>query len=96
MSEEQVTLDQLIASAQLGEEAKKFLDSELGKVLVGLAAQEVQLARELFDDTDLDDKKRLTELKDKIRVGKWFTGWLIDLVQDGEEAVNAFKQRTES
>ena len=38
--------DELIARAELGEAGRAFVDSELGKVMLGLAAQEVQLALE--------------------------------------------------
>jgi len=36
--------DELVAQAELGEEARRFLESDLGKYIIGVARQEAQLA----------------------------------------------------
>ncbi len=90
MSEES---DGLIAAAELGEQARKFLDSELGKVLIGLADQEVQLAQELLGEVNPTDTGAITELQNKVKVGKWFTQWLHELVDEGDQAISVFNQQ---
>lgn len=89
-------IDELVASAELGEQAKLFLESELGKVLIGLAHNEIELAREAMDDVDPADTKAITELQNKIKVGKWFTQWLLELVQDGEQSISVFAQQRDA
>lgn len=88
--------EELIAAAEIGEKAREFLESDLGKVLIGLADQEVQLAQELLGDVDPTDDKKIRDLQNQVKVGKWFSQWLTDLVTDGEQAINVFKQQQET
>ena len=85
--------DQLIAEAELGEQARLFLDSELGKVMVGLADQEVLLAQELLGEVDPTNTKEITKLQNDIKVGRWFTKWLNELVAAGDQAISVFNQQ---
>ena len=87
--------DELIASAELGEEAKKFLEGDLGRVLVGLAQQEIDLAHEALETADPVDTEAIRGLQNKIKVGRWFTEWLNQLVAEGEQAIHVYKQQQE-
>ena len=86
-------INELIAAAELGEKARDFLESELGKILIGLADQEIRVAEEALGEVDPDDPKKIRELQNNIKVGKWFTKWLLDLVQDGDQALSVFQQQ---
>jgi flagellar biosynthesis chaperone FliJ len=88
--------DELIATAEIGEKAKEFLESDLGKVMLGLAQQETQIAMELLGEIDPTNEKKIRDLQNQIKVGKWFTQWLTELVTDGEQAINVFKQQMET
>lgn len=91
MSAKEQNLDDLIAAAELGKEATDFLKSDLGKVMLGLAQQEVELAKENLETVDPKDEKKITEYQNHAKVGRWFEKWLVELVSDGENALNAFK-----
>lgn len=86
---------ELIAAAELGEEARKFLESDVGKVLLGLAEQEAKLAQEDLGEIDPTDTKKIMELQNRIRCSKWFQQWLIELVSDGNQAMSIFQQELE-
>ena len=65
--------DELIAAAELGEQARKFLESDLGRMLVGLADQEADLAQEALAVVSPTDTGKITELQNQVKVGRWFT-----------------------
>ena len=88
--------DELIASAELGEEARKFLESDLGRCLTGMAMQEVEGARERLGVIDPSDEKGITVLQNHVKVGLWFEQWLAELVDRGNAAMQVFKQSQES
>lgn len=84
--------DELIAAAELGEESRRFLDSDLGRCILGMAAQEVTAAQKEFGKTDPTDTKAIIALQNKIWCGEHFEQWLHELLDDGESAINVFKQ----
>lgn len=93
MTEQAGSLDELISQAELGEEAKKFLESDLGKVMLGLAEQEAELAREELETVNPTDVAAVTKLQNQAKVARWFSQWLKELLADGEAALSAFKQQ---
>ena len=88
-------LDDLIASAELGTQARNFIEGELGKVLLGLAIQETQAAQEDLAVVEPTDVEKIRALQNKARFGQMFEQWLIDLVADGDNAISVFKQQKE-
>ena len=89
------SLDVLIAEAELGEEAKKFLESDLGKAVMGFAAQEVELARINLGKVDPDDKKLIVTLQNEIKLGERFKEYINELFQNGEQAKSIYKQQSQ-
>ena len=89
------SLDVLIAEAELGEEAKKFLESDLGKAVMGFAAQEVELARINLGKVDPDDKKLIVTLQNEIKLGERFKEYIMELFQNGEQAKEIYKQQSQ-
>lgn len=87
------SLDVLIAEAEVGEEAKRFLDSDLGKAVMGIAAQNVELARIALGEIDPDDKKLILTLQNEIKNGLRFKQYVVDLFQSGEQAKEIYKQQ---
>ena len=85
--------DELIAEAELGEEARKFLAGDLGKWMIGCAEQEVQAAMEALETADPDNAKVIRDLQNKAWRGRRFSEWLAELVSRGEGAIAAFKQQ---
>ena len=95
MSDER-NLEQMIADAEIGKQGREFLASELGKVMVGLADNEVQLAQEALGEVDPENTAKIRELQNQIKVGKWFTRWLFELIDEGEQAISEFVQERDT
>ena len=87
--------DALIAEAELGEEARKFMESDLGKVLLGLARQETGLAQIALETVAPTDIYKITTLQNQAWLGRKFEEWLFELVDKGESAMNVFRQQQE-
>jgi len=84
---------ELEAEALLGDDAKRFLEGDLGRVLKGIAEQEVKKAILEFEEVDLTDEKKVRDLQNRIWRASRFTGWLEELVERGEEALRAIQQQ---
>lgn len=89
------SLDELIAAAELGEEARQFLASDLGRLILGLADQEVELAKEELLKVDPTDIAAVQRIQAKAALAGKFKGWLVGILQDGEQSLIAFKQQQE-
>lgn len=86
---------ELIAHAELGEEARKFVESDLYRCIVGIAEQEISLAHEKLEEVDAENTLRIRELQNEIARYRKFERWLNELVAKGSEALVAWKQRQE-
>lgn len=87
MSEE----DELIAEALVGDEAKRFLESDLGKIVLGIADQESEAARVALESVDADDIQAIRKLQNKAAMGRLFRQWLIELFTTGESALEVYR-----
>ena len=88
--------DELIAAAEIGEEARLFLESDLGKYIIGVSRQEAQLALERLSEIDPSQVEEVRKTQNEVRVAKLFEQWLLEALQDGEQAMLIFKQQKES
>ena len=86
-----LTGDAQIAEALIGEDAERFVASELGQVILGFAQQEVEAARNEWEQTDPADAKKMSELQFKAKFGREFQAWLIELIEKGAEARKVIK-----
>lgn len=89
-------VDTLSAEAILGDDADKFLRSDLGKVVIGLAIQEADEAKEEFKTVNPEDSKRIRELQAIIWRAESFEGWLRGLVVEGEQALQSLQHDEEA
>lgn len=89
-------LDHLIADAELGKEAREFLEGTLGTYLIGLANQELMLAQEELENVNPNDLNAVRDLQNKAKVSRWFVQWLKELVDKGDSALSVWKQQQES
>jgi hypothetical protein len=85
--------DELIAEALIGDEAKKFVESDLGRTVLGFAKQEVVLALEALAAVDPTDTERIRQLQNKAKLGRMFNDYLAQLITQGENALQAFIQQ---
>lgn len=76
---------ELLASAELGEEAKKFLEGNVGRALVGMAKQDASIALEKLALVDPDDKLKIVELQREVAFGNRFEQYLVELISRGDQ-----------
>lgn len=88
-------MDELIAQAEVGEEARKFLESDLYKVLVGIAGQQVEDALGHLKSADPNDPVLIRKLQHEIKLFDSFEAWLRELVIEGDNAISIYRQRSQ-
>jgi hypothetical protein len=84
---------ELIAQAEIGEEARKFVESDLGKCVLGMAEQEALAAMEDLVSTDPGDWKKISRIQMQIQFARNFEKWLAELIDEGDNAISVFKQQ---
>lgn len=84
-------LDGLIAEAELGDEAKRFLESDLYRCIVGMAEQEVLAAQEALGHVDPTKSDDIRQFQNQIKLFKTFDLWLKQLVSQGDNAMHIFQ-----
>lgn len=85
--------EELIADAELGDEAKRFVESDLGKCILGMAQQEIMAAQEELETVDPDDSKAIQAIQNKAKLGRMFNQWLYELIDKGNAAMEVFTQQ---
>lgn len=85
----------LVAEADLGRQAKEFLQSDIGRYLLGCAQQEHQAALDGLKKTSPWRRRRITELQNQAWRAESFMGWLRELVIKGRSAEGALTQGEE-
>lgn len=83
--------DEEKAQILIGDDAEVFKESDLGKVILGMARQDLEKAIHDFDACHLKDESRLLELKVEIRTAKRFEQYLDELITRGREVLEATK-----
>lgn len=78
--------DELIAHASIGEESASFMESELGRCILGMAEQEVLAAQLSLETIAANDATEIIRLQERIRLARLFPQWLGELVVKGEQA----------
>lgn len=85
--------DEAKAQILIGEAAEEFVESELGKTVIGMSKQDMEAAVLAFDKADINDPAKLIDLKVDIRVARRFEAYLIELITRGREAWAAAKDQ---
>jgi len=75
-----------IAEVDMGEEAERFLESKIGRYMVGRARQVAQRAYEQLRDTDPAATTAIRRLQDTIRWGESIGAWIEELILSGKNA----------
>lgn len=95
MNEKDTQLAALVAEAELGEEARKFLESDLYRFMVGAAGQEADSALQALAEIDPRKTDEIQDLQYAIRRAGQFEAWLRELVSKGDNAIATYQQQTE-
>ena len=85
--------DELINEAELGNEARKFVESELGKAMLDRADQRLKSAQELLETVDPTDEKKIRDLQNQAQNARNFGEWIFDLIDKGENAMIEWSQK---
>lgn len=79
-------IEELQAEMILGDDAQKWLDSELGRTVVGMAAQEKAEALEALADVKATDIEAIMTLQAIAKRADSFATWIAELIHRGAEA----------
>ena len=83
------------AQVLIGNDAEEFVESELGRTMLGMAEQDLKTAIIKFDECPISDNAKLMDLKVEIRACRRFEQYLTELITRGREAFEAHKQQQE-
>ena len=81
----------LIAESLIGDEAEKFVKSELGQTILGMAGQEIEALHLEFETVCPSDYVKIGEMQEKIRKHRQFNSWLVELIEKGHQALEVWK-----
>ena len=87
------SIEELKAQALIGDDVKRFLESDLGRTIVGIAQQEIRTAVDEMVQTDPADLPKVRDIQLRMAIGASFEKWLIELFQKGEEALSDIQQQ---
>lgn len=84
--------EELLAEAEIGEAARKFIASDLGKCVIGMAKQDAEDALGKLALVDPDDKLRIVELQREAAFGNRFEQYLAELISRGDNALDVLME----
>lgn len=88
-------IEEVKAHVVLGKDAEDFLDSDLGRAILGMAKQDADAATDLFARVNASDISQVVEAQVQIRTAMRFAQYLVELITRGKEEFAAYKQQKE-
>lgn len=82
----------LVAEVDLGDQAREFLRSDLGRHLVGCLHQEILIAQEQLNKTASWRRRRIQDLQNRVWRAQFMLAWLRELILSGKSADGALKE----
>ena len=76
----------LMAEAELGIEAQRFFNTDLGRYLIGRIEQEISSAKDAFADVDLEDRSAVWGLQEQIKRASLVKQWIAEVIMNGQNA----------
>ena len=83
----------LFAEADLGEQCKEFVSSDIGRYLIGCARQEVVIASARLATTAPWRRRRIQQLQNEIWRAESLISWLRDLLLSAKSARASLEER---
>lgn len=74
-----------LAEMLIGDDARRFLDGDVGRTVLGMAQQEKEGALLELATVDPDDTKRIRYLQNVIWRVDSFASWLAELIERGAQ-----------
>lgn len=87
---------QLLRQVELGLDAQRFKDSDIGRELQDRANAEVEAALEQLKTVDPTDAKQITLLQNHIWKAETFLLWINEMVQEGVNAEEQLEQEEQT
>lgn len=87
------THETTVTEALLGDEARKFMDSDLCRYMIGIADQEIALAQEALENVPANDTVAVMELQFKAKVARQFKQWLDETIDKGDSALEVLREQ---
>ena len=87
--------DEQIRRVELGEEAKNFLESHLGREVMERATRRYEDNLILLSKADPNDPKAIMKIQNQIQLFEHFDEWLRDIVDTGNAELAAFAQENQ-
>lgn len=79
--------NELLAEAILGKDVEDFLNSDIGKYLIGCAEQEAVEAMNELKTVSTWRKRKILDLQNRIWRAESFQKWLGELIISGRQAI---------
>lgn len=70
-----------IATLQLGDQARRWLESDIGQWVLGVAQQEVDAATRDLKEVDPENSAEIRRLQNAIKVAEQGVKWLLEAIQ---------------
>lgn len=86
-------IDALIAEAELGEEARNFVKSQLGILMIESCKQDRAIALEKLAATDPFDDKAIRAASNAVKVAEMFEAKLVEIIMNGNNALEIWQQQ---
>ena len=82
----------LVAEVDLGDQAREFLRSDLGRHLVGCLQQEIEVAQSQLNKTASWRRRKIQDLQNRGWRAQFMLSWLRELILSGKAADGALKE----
>lgn len=86
-----MNIEELAPEVEMGEAARAFVESELGRCVLGMAKQEIAEAQAELETVKPSDTEKITTLQNKAKLGRMFNQWLVELIDRGNNALEIYK-----
>lgn len=83
---------ELVAEAVLGRDAEDFIQSDIGRYIIGCAEQESHEAMDQLKRVYPWRRRKIQELQNKIYRAESIQSWLAELVIKGKQAVQQLEE----
>lgn len=80
-------------TAAIGEDAREFLDSELGKTIMQRAEAEIDALTRQLIDTNADDPKEVRRIQTEIHRRELSIQWFIEAYEAGQQSLHILENQ---
>jgi hypothetical protein len=86
-------VDLLMAEAVLGRDAEEFLNTELGRFILGRCEQEIAEAQEQLSRVSPWRRRRIQQLQNEVWRAQSMKAWLGELITNGRSAEASLEEQ---